>query len=138
MTLEEIKAAVLAGHTVCHHNPAYEVRHHDGDFSIVCTFNGYSIGLTWLDGVTMNGKPEEFYIHKRADVQALDAPPSYIYSVEYRGKQIAGGLHKAEVLKTCRKFFDANPHARRVKVYEDHDTGVRAWWISKAEASRAA
>lgn len=67
MTLEEIKAAVLAGHTVCHNNPAYEVRHQNGDFDIVCTLNGYTIGLTWIDGVTMNGKPEEFFILQRAE-----------------------------------------------------------------------
>lgn len=82
MTLEEIKEAVLAGHTVYHHNPAYEVKHHNGDFNIVCSLNQYTIGLTWLDGVTMNGKPEEFYIGKRADQKPVVA----VYSTNVERK----------------------------------------------------
>lgn len=65
MILEEIKAAVLAGKKVCQHNSAYEVQHHSGQFLIVCTLNQYTIGLTWLDGVTMNGEPEDFYISEK-------------------------------------------------------------------------
>lgn len=72
MTLEEIKAAVRAGKTVCHGTRAYEVRlsqYRDGSgeqWLIVCTFNDYAIGLTWRDGVTMNGKPEDFFIAEPA------------------------------------------------------------------------
>ncbi len=62
MTLDEIKAAVLSGKTVHWCNQAYKVTHYKGEFSIVCTLNGHSIGLTWRDEVTMNGKPEEFFI----------------------------------------------------------------------------
>jgi hypothetical protein len=28
----------------------------------VCLSNSNAIGLTWLDGVTMNGEPDEFFI----------------------------------------------------------------------------
>lgn len=64
MTLEQIKAAVLAGKTVHWSSEAYEVRHsaQSGKWIIVCLINNDVIGLTWLDGVTMNGKPEQFYI----------------------------------------------------------------------------
>lgn len=63
MTLEEIKAAVDAGFTVHWSNPLYKVeRWSNGSYEIVCQDNGHAIGLTWLDGVTMNGKPEDFYI----------------------------------------------------------------------------
>lgn len=62
MTLEEIKAAVLAGKTVHWANEGYKVLHHKGQWDIVCTWNGHAIGLTWRDGVTVNGKPEEFYV----------------------------------------------------------------------------
>lgn len=62
MTLEQIKTAVDAGQAVYHQSVAYEVRKwNDGRYMIVCTFNDHAIGLTWLDGVTMNGTPEQFY-----------------------------------------------------------------------------
>jgi hypothetical protein len=63
MTLDEIKAAVDAGHIVCWSNTNYEVhRWVDGSYNIVCMSNQHAIGLTWMNGVTMNGKPEDFFI----------------------------------------------------------------------------
>ena len=64
MTLEEIKAAVLAGKTVHWASKIYEVRYAPklDEFQIVCTDNDSIIGLTWKDGVTMNGKEDDFYI----------------------------------------------------------------------------
>ena len=42
----------------------YEVRYAPklDEFQIVCTDNDNIIGLTWKDGVTMNGKEDDFYI----------------------------------------------------------------------------
>lgn len=62
MTLNEIKAAVDQGKTVCWSNEAYDVVKGGGQYLIVCLHNDHAIGLTWRDGVTMNGKPEEFFI----------------------------------------------------------------------------
>jgi len=63
MTLEQIKAAVLAGKIVYWMNNGYTVAEDStGQWFIVCTANDSAIGLTWQDGVTMNGKPEQFYI----------------------------------------------------------------------------
>lgn len=67
MLLEEIKAAVLAGKIVHWKSSLYKVVYYDGnsvydDWNIVCTVNHNCIGLTWSDGVTMNGEPEDFYI----------------------------------------------------------------------------
>ena len=64
MNLEEIKAAVLAGKTVHWASRIYEVRYAPklDEFQIVCTANDSIIGLTWKDGVTMNGKEDDFYI----------------------------------------------------------------------------
>jgi len=63
MTLEEIKQAVEAGKNVYHGNRAYRViKDNIGQWLIVCSINNYTIGLTWRDGVTMNGKPEEFFV----------------------------------------------------------------------------
>ena len=64
MTLQEIKAAVLAGKTVHWASTAYAVKYNEraDDFNIVYTPDGNCIGLTHQDGVTMNGKPEEFFL----------------------------------------------------------------------------
>lgn len=49
MTLAEIKAAVNGRDTL-------------GQWLIICDSNESCIGLTWQDGVTVNGKPDEFFI----------------------------------------------------------------------------
>lgn len=62
MTLEQIKAAVNAGKKVFWASTLYEVRKDsNGSFNIVCTSNNNAIGLTWTDGITMNGEPEQFF-----------------------------------------------------------------------------
>ena len=62
MTLSEIKEAVDAGKTVHWSNALYSVIPSCGDYLIKCSSNNHCIGLTWQDGVTMNGKEEDFYI----------------------------------------------------------------------------
>lgn len=63
MTLDDIKQAVNDGQTVCWSNIAYTVIKDDRDqWLIECCLNGHCIGLTWDDGVTLNGKPEQFFI----------------------------------------------------------------------------
>lgn len=62
MTLPEIKAAVERGERVYWSSIAYKVvKDCLGQWLIVCSYNGYTIGLTWQDGITMNGQPEEFF-----------------------------------------------------------------------------
>lgn len=67
MTLEQIKTAVRAGRAVHWKSRAYEVRMSIGrrtgneQWLIVCTLNNYCIGLTHLDGVTMNGAEADFF-----------------------------------------------------------------------------
>ncbi len=62
MTLDEIKAAVDAGKTVYWKSEIYEVRGSDGQYLVVCTDNDSAIGLTWQDGVTLNGQENDFYV----------------------------------------------------------------------------
>lgn len=63
MTLEEIKAAVDAGKVVYQHSSLYVViKDSLGRYLIDCPSTGMLVGLTWRDGVTMNGKPEEFFL----------------------------------------------------------------------------
>jgi hypothetical protein len=63
MTLTEIKQAVENGQKVYWSNENYEViKDKIGQWLIVSAFNGYTIGLTWQDNVTMNGKEEDFFV----------------------------------------------------------------------------
>lgn len=63
MKLIEIKNALAEGRKVYHGNQNYEViRDKIGQYLIVCSINGYTIGLTHKDGQTMNGKEEDFFI----------------------------------------------------------------------------
>jgi transcriptional antiterminator Rof (Rho-off) len=64
MTLNEIKQAIIDGKTVHVSTDSYRVvgpDEHD-QWHIKCTLNDHYIGLTHCDGVTMNAKPEEFYV----------------------------------------------------------------------------
>jgi len=63
MRLQEIKKAVDAGLTVHWANNGYKVIVSNGVYYIKCISNNNCIGLTWNDYVTMNGKPEDFYIN---------------------------------------------------------------------------
>ena len=67
MTLDEIVEAVDAGRTVCWSHDGYEVRRTSDKpgglgMDVICLHNNHMIGLTWLDGVTVNGQPEDFYV----------------------------------------------------------------------------
>ena len=64
MTLEEIKTAIAEGKKVYWSNIGYEVVKTKDDYVIKNTSNGHPIGLTWMDGVTLNGKEEDFFINK--------------------------------------------------------------------------
>ena len=63
MTLDEIKSAVDAGKLVHWKNPAYVViKDCIGQYLLTCRLNNDCIGLTHRDGVTLNGKPEDFFV----------------------------------------------------------------------------
>lgn len=62
MTLEEIKQAIEDGKKVYLSNSAYEViKDLKGQYFIKCSLNYHCIGLTWTDGITLNGKERDFY-----------------------------------------------------------------------------
>ena len=63
MNLEEIKASVESGQTVHWASQAYRViKDNVGQWLIQCDINGHCIGLTWRDGVTMNGEEKQFFV----------------------------------------------------------------------------
>lgn len=67
MTLQEIKAAVDAGHRVHWANPGYRViRDKLGQYLIIFTRTGDAIGLTDRAGTRLNGAPGEFFIGETA------------------------------------------------------------------------
>ena len=71
MDLQEIKEAVESGRKVHWSNDSYVVikhliRYGEPEYLIKCLSNDHCIGLTWRDGVTMNGKPEDFFIGKES------------------------------------------------------------------------
>ena len=62
MNLQEIKSAVEAGKNVYHGSGLYKViKDSKNQWLIKCTSNGYCIGLTHKDGVTLNGQESEFF-----------------------------------------------------------------------------
>ena len=63
MNLQQIKQAILGGKTVHWSTNNYIVMQDSKQqYNIACVSNGSMIGLTWLDGTTLNGKESEFYI----------------------------------------------------------------------------
>ncbi len=63
MTAEDIKKAINAGHKVFWNNTYYPViKDNIGQFLITCTMTDYCVGLTWQDGVTLNGDNKAFFI----------------------------------------------------------------------------
>jgi hypothetical protein len=64
MNLAEIQQAVRDGKIVHWSNTNYSVIVDKiGQWLIKCT-SGHCIGLTWQDGVTLNGKESQFYVPK--------------------------------------------------------------------------
>lgn len=80
MSLSEIKSAVLAGKTVHWKNGAYRVIFDPtrgsviAGFLIECVLNGDCIGLTWTNGVTMNGEESDFFIDPERLVATFRKP----------------------------------------------------------------
>lgn len=62
MTLDQIKQAVQQGKTVHWSNEGYRVVCDKSNQWLIVFHTGDCIGLTWRDGVTLNGKEHEFYV----------------------------------------------------------------------------
>ncbi len=67
MNLQEIKNAVDSGVIVHHHHAGYRVIKGAAGYMISNVYNNNCIGLTWRNGVTMNGKEADFYIPETED-----------------------------------------------------------------------
>ena len=63
MTIDEIKAAVDAGKTVCWANPGYRViRDRLAQYHVVFLRNRHAIGLTNRAGTMLNGQEGDFFV----------------------------------------------------------------------------
>lgn len=62
MNLNEIKKAVDSGLSVFWSHDGYEVIKNHEEYCVKCKRNNHIIGLTWRDGVTMNGEECDFFI----------------------------------------------------------------------------
>ena len=72
MNIAEIKQAVDSGHAVHWSNKGYRViKDSIGQYLIEFHRTGHCIGLTWLDGVTLNGKERDFFTSARWHVAEL-------------------------------------------------------------------
>jgi len=62
MTLKEIKAAIESGKKVYWSNASYTVIKDRHQRYLICHDSGSCIGLTGLDGVSMNGSEDDFFV----------------------------------------------------------------------------
>lgn len=69
MNVLEIRRAVDEGLIVCWTSVDYRVLKNPGtdSYFINCKPTGHTIGLTWADGKTLNGKEDEFFIIDTAE-----------------------------------------------------------------------
>ncbi len=61
MTLQEIKQAIEGGQSVHWSNTTYTVKKQESGDYLIVSGTGHAIGLTWTDGVTLNGKEQDFF-----------------------------------------------------------------------------
>ena len=63
MKIDEIKKAVNDGEKVFYSSKNYQViKDKNDNYFIKCLSNNNFIGLTWLDGKTLNGNENDFFI----------------------------------------------------------------------------
>lgn len=83
MTLDEIKKAVKDGNKVYWISENYEVRvclkNNEDYYFIFCVSNGDVIGLVHVDGLTMNGNCDDFYIQDLFEL--FDTLPTDIQAI---------------------------------------------------------
>lgn len=114
MTLAEIKQAIAEGKKVHWSNEIYQViKDSNGQYLIECISNKNCTGLTWNDGVTLNGKPEDFYIREDKDIRTIPNIESYYKHLEelkekkqrYKAlKFVSQSLNTAENLTLANTF----------------------------------
>ena len=131
MTLKEIKKAVSEGRRVYCGNKGYEVM--DGGKAgllINCTANGYAIGLTHADGVTMNGKPSEFFTEEPKE-GLIDIVRGMNDHAAKKEQELAEEKTYCEACEDCGR-----KEGEKCLNYSDTDCGL--WLVNHPKAAPAA
>jgi uncharacterized protein YegP (UPF0339 family) len=66
MNVKEIKQAINNGQVVTFSENYKVIKDSKGQYLIVCLSNNHTIGLTWIDGKTLNGPEELFCVSLRS------------------------------------------------------------------------
>lgn len=106
MNLIQIKAALAANMPVHWSNAGYVVK---GNL-ITCTLNtGGAVGLTWADGVTLNGKEKDFFIGECDELR--DFISGYSACLGWASSCENGAISKTtqlQIKNDCRAFVSEN------------------------------
>ena len=135
MNLQEIKDAVLAGHTVHWSSDAYEIRHNvfpsgREQWLICCDGTGGSIGLSDTDD-NLNCDPDKFYIGPGKEI-VLQSQHGYIHANALTGAVVRVTLSDEWRRNTRRESISKNGSAdipERISpgytTSSTSDTGIR-------------
>lgn len=105
MNLSEIKAAVDAGKVVHYAMESYTVKRDKLEQYWIVHERGGRIGLTWLDGVTLNGKECDFFIASPYVVQVNHAAVLRTDNIEEVAQYLAdNGLEAATNIRNLPDF----------------------------------
>lgn len=139
MTLHEIKEAVDAGKVVHWKTNLYTVVK-DRNNQYLIKSGEHCIGLTWADGITMNGKEEDFYIE--ADNTPIILGPAWhnckdTVPIKERGKHIDYSYTVLIDLTGERKYyatgwFDLSDHQWMI---EGNDLQIDSFDVAQAKWS---
>lgn len=124
MDLGQIKAAVESGKTVHWNNENYVVEKVDGQWLIVSKVNDYKIGLTWSDGVTLNGYLHDFYIPAENGDDIVSQRPMTVKEME---EIEAVGIE----LEVGKQYVVAETRSGRKSLLPDGCSFTVACWDSK-------
>lgn len=107
MNLQEIKNSISQGRKVFWKNNSYEViRDNQNKYLICCNLNDHCIGLTHLDGVTLNGNENDFFLEPKEVL--LSEEDSEGFWLEVAGENVFKSLLGREISpsKYCgNRFF---------------------------------
>lgn len=107
MTLEEIKSAVESGKKVYWSSKNYIIiKDSIGQWLVHSQFNNHYWGLTHMDGVTVNGKPEDFFVEEIKMNKFMDVHDSHcckIHGCKYRDENctVANGTYEGITCEDC-------------------------------------
>ena len=87
MNLEQIKKAIEMGERVYWEHTGYEVLKDSVNKYFIKHYDGHIIGLVWDDGVTINGKEDDFFIWYEREVVTEKLVSHEIAAIMRMGEQ---------------------------------------------------